>query len=88
MDGDGQCPKTIVVLARPGTRLSGTLARRRKRGRAERLLAETIGSDGETLYAAGLGTVCFGLFTTVGDYRLALLCAGFLLLPAAGIAWR
>jgi MFS family permease len=37
--------------------------------------------------AAGLGTVVFGLFTTVGDYRLALLCAGFLLLPAAGIAW-
>jgi MFS family permease len=36
---------------------------------------------------AGLGTVLFGLFTTVGDYRLALLCAGFLLLPAAGIAW-
>lgn len=36
--------------------------------------------------AAGLGTVVFGLFSTVGDYRLALLYAGFLFLPAAGIA--
>jgi MFS family permease len=37
--------------------------------------------------AAGLGTVFFGLFTKVGDYRLALLYAGFLFLPAAAIAW-
>jgi MFS family permease len=37
--------------------------------------------------AAGLGTVFFGLFTKVGDYRLALFYAGFLFLPAAGIAW-
>jgi MFS family permease len=37
--------------------------------------------------AAGLGTVVFGLFTKVGDYRLALFYAGFLFLPAAGIAW-
>ncbi len=36
--------------------------------------------------AAGLGTVFFGLFSKVGDYRLALLYAGFLFLPAAGIA--
>lgn len=36
--------------------------------------------------AAGLGTVFFGLFTKVGDYRMALLCAGFLFIPAAGIA--
>ena len=36
--------------------------------------------------AAGLGTVFFGLFAKVGDYRLALLWAGFLFLPAAGIA--
>ncbi len=35
---------------------------------------------------AGLGTVFFGLFTKVGDYRLALLYSGFLLLPAAGFA--
>jgi hypothetical protein len=35
---------------------------------------------------AGLGTVFFGLFSRVGDYRLALLYAGFLFLPAAGIA--
>jgi MFS family permease len=35
---------------------------------------------------AAFGTVFFGLFTTVGDYRLALLYAGFLFLPAAGIA--
>jgi MFS family permease len=37
--------------------------------------------------AAGLGTVLFGLFSKVGDYRLALLYAGFLFLPAAAIAW-
>ena len=36
--------------------------------------------------AAGLGTVFFGLFTKVGDYRLALFYAGFLFLPAAAIA--
>jgi MFS family permease len=36
--------------------------------------------------AAGLGTVFFGLFSSVGDYRLALFYAGFLFLPAAGIA--
>jgi MFS family permease len=36
--------------------------------------------------AAGLGTVVFGLFTRVGDYRLALVCAGLLFLPAAGVA--
>jgi MFS family permease len=36
--------------------------------------------------AAGLGTVIFGLFSKVGDYRLALLYAAFLFLPAAGIA--
>jgi MFS family permease len=37
--------------------------------------------------AAGLGTVFFGLFSQVGDYRLALLYAGFLFVPAAAIAW-
>ena len=36
--------------------------------------------------AAGLGTVIFGLFSKVGDYRLALLYASFLFLPAAIIA--
>ncbi len=36
--------------------------------------------------AAGAGTVLFGLFAPVGDYRLALLAAGFLFLPAAAIA--
>jgi MFS family permease len=36
--------------------------------------------------AAGLGTVFFGLFTQVGDYRVALFSAGFLFLAAAGIA--
>jgi MFS family permease len=36
--------------------------------------------------AAGLGTVFFGLVSKVGDYRLALFYAGFLFLPAAGIA--
>jgi hypothetical protein len=35
---------------------------------------------------AGLGTVFFGFFAKVGDYRLALLWAGFLFLPAAAIA--
>jgi len=35
---------------------------------------------------AAFGTVFFGLFTKVGDYRAALLYAGFLFLPAAGAA--
>jgi MFS family permease len=37
--------------------------------------------------AAGVGTVVFGLFTKVGDYRLTLLYAGFLFVPAALVAW-
>jgi MFS family permease len=37
------------------------------------------------IVAAG-GTVFFGLFSTVGDYRLTLLYAGFLFLPAAVVA--
>jgi len=37
--------------------------------------------------AAGVGTVVFGLFTKVGDYRLAIFYAGFLFIPAAAIAW-
>ena len=37
--------------------------------------------------AAGVGTVFFGLFSKVGDFRLALFYAGFLFLPAAVIAW-
>ncbi len=32
---------------------------------------------------AALGTICFGLFSQVGDFRLALLYAGFLFLPAS-----
>ena len=36
--------------------------------------------------AAGLGTVFFGLFSKVGDYRLALFYSGFLFIPAACIA--
>jgi len=36
--------------------------------------------------AAGLGTVFFGLFSKVGDHRLALFYAAFLFIPAAGIA--
>jgi MFS family permease len=36
--------------------------------------------------AAGLGTVFFGLFSKVGDYRLALLFASFLFVPAALMA--
>jgi MFS family permease len=36
--------------------------------------------------AAGLGTVFFGLFSKVGDYRLALFWSGFLFIPAAAIA--
>jgi MFS family permease len=38
--------------------------------------------------AAAVGTVVFGLFTKVGDYRLALLSAGCLFLPATVVAWR
>ncbi len=37
--------------------------------------------------AAAVGTVVFGLFTKVGDYRTALIWAGCLFLPAAIIAW-
>lgn len=37
--------------------------------------------------AAALGTVFFGLFSQVGDHRLALLYAGFLFLPAALISF-
>jgi MFS family permease len=36
--------------------------------------------------AAGLGTVFFGTFATLGDYRPALLYSGFLFLPAAAVA--
>lgn len=36
--------------------------------------------------AAAVGTVFFGLFSHVGDHRLALLYASFLFLPAAAIA--
>ena len=36
--------------------------------------------------AAAAGTVFFGLFSKVGDYRLVLLYAGFLFLPAAAAA--
>ena len=35
---------------------------------------------------AAFGTVFFGLFSKVGDHRIALLYAAFLFLPAAGIA--
>jgi MFS family permease len=35
---------------------------------------------------AAAGTVVFGLFSTVGDYRIALLCAGLLFLPATPLA--
>jgi MFS family permease len=35
---------------------------------------------------AAFGTVFFGLFSKVGDHRVALFYAGFLFLPAAGIA--
>ena len=35
---------------------------------------------------AAFGTIFFGLFSNVGDYRLTLLYAGFLFLPAALIA--
>jgi MFS family permease len=38
--------------------------------------------------AAAAGTVLFGLFSKVGDYRLALLYAGFLFIPAAAVALR
>src|SRR5215472_8618001 len=35
---------------------------------------------------AAFGTVFFGLFSKVGDYRMALLSAGFLFLPAMAVA--
>jgi MFS family permease len=37
--------------------------------------------------AAGLGTVFFGLFSQVGNYRLALFYSAFLFLPAAAFAY-
>lgn len=37
--------------------------------------------------AAAVGTVFFGLFSKVGDYRLALLYAGFLFVPAAFVSF-
>jgi MFS family permease len=37
--------------------------------------------------AAAFGTVFFGLFSQVGDYRLVLFYAGFLFIPAAAVAW-
>jgi MFS family permease len=37
--------------------------------------------------SAAFGTVFFGLFSHVGDYRVALLYASFLFLPAALVAW-
>ena len=36
--------------------------------------------------AAAAGTVFFGTFSTAGDYRMALLYASFLFLPAAAFA--
>jgi MFS family permease len=38
--------------------------------------------------AAAAGTVIFGLFSKVGDYRIALLCAGTLFLPAMVFALK
>jgi MFS family permease len=38
--------------------------------------------------AAAAGTVIFGLFSKVGDYRIALLCAGSLFLPAGLLALK
>src|SRR5262249_42473137 len=35
---------------------------------------------------AAFGTVFFGLFSKVGDYRMALFYAGFLFLPAMAVA--
>src|SRR5216110_2602129 len=39
------------------------------------------------IFAAG-GTVFFGLFSKVGDFRLALLYVGLLVLPAVFLAWK
>jgi hypothetical protein len=38
--------------------------------------------------AAAVGTVVFGLFSQVGDFRRALFCAGFLFVPAMLMALR
>jgi len=38
--------------------------------------------------AAAFGTVFFGLFSRVGDFRLALLYCSFLLIPAIIVAWQ
>ena len=36
---------------------------------------------------AAAGTIVFGFFAKVGDYRIALLCMGLLFVPAAWVAW-
>lgn len=36
---------------------------------------------------AALGTVFFGLFSKVGDYRMAMIYAGLLFIPAAAASW-
>ena len=36
--------------------------------------------------AAAAGTIYFGLYAKVGDFRVALLCAGFLLIPTVVVA--
>jgi hypothetical protein len=36
---------------------------------------------------SAVGVVFFGLFGAVGDYRITLLLAGCLFLPAAVVAW-
>ena len=37
--------------------------------------------------ASGAGLVVFGLLAPVGDYRVAILYAGTLFVPAAAVAW-
>ena len=58
-------------------RLRSERRRRIRPGRRSLLNGRQIG---------GLGTVFFGLFSRVGDHRLALFYAALLFLPAAAVA--
>ena len=60
---------------------------RRPMPRSSRKVAVLVAQVGLFAVFAVAGTVFFGLFSKVGDYRMAIVFAGFLFLPAAGFAW-
>jgi len=74
VDGPGA---VLVALGLGGIVLAFSVADPRR---------HAIAPNGPYLLTAS--AVFFGLFAKVGDYRMALLYAGFLFLPAAAMAWR